>query len=107
MTDRGKKVTIEFVLEKLVEDISKSTGLSSTVIKETNPNLHKFEREFEIKIQRPKRNAVGSFYSFGRLGYHRHKLYDFIPPDERKKRDKLFDEHYGISLGEFRESSED
>lgn len=86
------------LLKKLDEDIQKSTGINyhGKLV-----NLHKIERELNISIKQPKRNA------HGKLGYHKHKLYSFISPEEREKANRKLDEDFGIETGEFEYTSEE
>lgn len=86
------------LLKKLDEDIQKSTGID---YQDKPVNLHKIEKEFNISIKQPKRNA------HGKLGYHKHRLYSFISPEEREKTNRKLDKDFGIKTGEFEYTSEE
>lgn len=86
------------LLKKLDADIQKSTGIN---YQDELVNLHKIEKELNISIKHPKRNV------HGRLGYHKHKLYSFISPEEREKTNRKLDKDFGIQTGEFEYTSEE
>lgn len=86
------------LLNKLDMDLRKSTGID---YKDKPVNLHKIEKELNISIKQPKRNA------HGKLGYHKHKLYSFISPEEREKTNRKLDKDFGIEIGEFKYISEE
>ena len=86
------------LLKKLDCDIQKSTGIN---YQDKPVNLHKIEKEFNIKIKQPKRNTSG------KLGYHKHKLFSFISPKEREKTNRKLDQDFGIEDGEFEYTSEE
>lgn len=86
------------LLKKLDDDIQKSTGIN---YQDKLVNLHKIEKELNISIKQPKRNAQG------KLGYHKHKLYFFVSPEEREKTNRKLDKDFGIETGEFEYSSEE
>lgn len=95
--DIDRHILEDQLIRKLNRDIQRSTGLDVT---DKKINLHEFEKRYGITIKAPKRDL------HGKLGYHKHRLYEFKSPIERMRINKIFDDDFGIETGEYEFSSE-